>query len=47
MQSLVLGLINDWNGVWSILEDNGKSVDIRWYVTTSRVIYIQYKGSLQ
>ena len=29
MSSLVLGLMGDWNGVWSILEKEGKSIDIR------------------
>jgi len=23
----------NWNGVWYILEKDGKSADIRWYVT--------------
>jgi len=29
---LVLGLINDWNGVCSILEEGEKSVDVKWYM---------------
>ena len=35
MQGLVLGLTNDWNRVWSILEEDRKSVNVRWYVTVS------------
>jgi len=32
MQNLVLGLIDDWNRVWSSLEENGKSADVKWYI---------------
>ena len=31
-QSLVLKLRGDWNRVWSMLEEGGKSVDVKWYV---------------
>ena len=35
MKYLVLGLMNDWNRVWSTPEENGKSADVRWYITTT------------
>jgi len=25
--------MDNWNRVWSVLEEGGKSMDIRWYVT--------------
>lgn len=30
-------LIGNWNEVWFILEEGGKSVDVGWYVTTSKL----------
>jgi len=25
--------MNDWNEVWSILEEDEKSVNVKWYIT--------------
>ena len=33
MQSLVLGLMGDWNGILFTLEESEKTADVRQYVT--------------
>ena len=41
MQGLVLRLMDDWNEVWSTLEEGGKSADVGWYVTMD--VFIIFK----
>ena len=42
IHSLVLRLMGDWNGVWSILEEGRKCVDIRWNI----ILWFEQKRKL-
>jgi len=32
----------NWNRVWSTLEEDGKSIDIRWYVIIIALVDLKY-----
>jgi len=33
-------MIGNWNEVWSILEEGGKSVDVRWFLSVIAVNFL-------
>jgi len=42
MWDLVLRLMGDWNEVLSILEEDGKYVNIKWYITQTYFVKEEY-----
>jgi len=47
MQSLVLGLMDDWNRVQSVLEEGGKCMNVGWYVISPYLLAYSVRATGQ